>query len=319
MSATLTETALRLAREQGVEVVGVCDAGRRPPRRGRTIARELLAAVVKRAFDADHPIHVRRLVFRDVRMIARRFGARVLVPPDRSVNDPAFVRMVANELRPDWTLSLACGQIFGRDLLAALGRPVNYHDGLLPAYRGVGATAWSMYHDEPVTGFTYHLMNERIDDGAIVLQGALPVPADATVVGMEWDKTVQAAQQLPAVFEALRRGDPGRPQAGTPSYFSVAAWRRIRTVDDPTALTWNDLRRRLRVFRHLAMRFGNVGHEVTKLRVVGSGRRPGPLAFRTSDGVLVEPVRFLHLPWILYRCYRPWWPGGSSRRSTARR
>ncbi len=313
MSAILIEAALRLARAEGIEVVGVCDAGARPHRRGRAMTRALAAAAMKRAFDALYPLRVRSLVFRHLTTIARRFAVPVLVPPERDVNHPEFVRRVADELRPDWGLSLACGQTLRRDLLTALGRPVNYHNGLLPAYRGAGATAWSMYHEESATGFTFHGMNERIDDGPILLQGAVPVEPNASVIEMEWRKTAQAAEQLPALFTALRRGDPGRPQAGTPSYFSVAAWRRIRVVEDPTALAWSELRRRLRSFDYLAMRLGGDTCEVTKLRAVASGQRPGPLAFRTSDGVVVEPVRFLHLPRALYRLYRPWWPGGRRR------
>ena len=310
MSAILIEAALRLARANGFEVIGICDAAPRPWRRYRTAAREVVATAIKRAFDAEQAVHVRSLLFRDVPTIARRFGVPVLVPPERDVNHPEFVRLVADELRPDWGLSLACGQIFRRDLLTALRRPVNYHNGLLPAYRGVGATAWSMYHDEPVTGFTFHVMNERIDDGPILVQGSVPVPRDASVAEVEWAKTVHAAERLPALVEALRRGDPGRPQAGTPSYFSAKDWRRIRVIDDPTAHTWDDLRRRLRSFDYLVMRVGDEPHEVTKLRAVAPDRRPSPLAFRTKDGVVAEPTRFLHLPRALYGLYRPWWPGG---------
>lgn len=313
MSAILVEAALRLARADGFEVIGICDAGPRPWRRYPTAARAIVATAIKRAFDTEYPVHVRSLLFRDVPTIARRFGVPMLVPPERDVNHPEFVRLVADELRPDWGLSLACGQIFRRDLLAALRRPVNYHNGLLPAYRGVGATAWSMFHAEPVTGFTFHVMNERIDDGPILLQGSMPVPPDASVAEVEWAKTVHAATRLPALVEALRRDDPGRPQAGTPSYFSVKDWRRIRVIDDPTAHTFDDLRRRLRSFDYLVMRLGDGRHEVTKLRAVAPNRRPSPLAFRTSDGVVAEPTRFLHLPRALYRLYRPWWPGGIRR------
>ena len=318
LSAILVEAALRLARADGVEVVGVCDAGRRPRRHGPAVARGVLAATVKRAFDPAHAVHLPSLVFRDIRSTARRYGVPVLVPAERSVNAPAFVRRVADELRPDWGLSLACGQIFRGDLLRALGRPVNYHDGLLPAYRGVGATAWSLYHDEPVSGFTFHVMNERIDDGPILVQGAVPVPPDASVSGVAWAKTTRAAEHLPALFAALRRGDEGRPQTGTPSYFSAAAWRCIRVVDDPTVLSWHDLRHRLRSFDYVSIRLGGRPYEVTKLRAVPPGRRPGPLAFRTRDAIVAEPVRFLHLPWTLYHLYRPWWPGGSSSRPSLR-
>jgi hypothetical protein len=45
-------------------------------------------------------------------------------------------------------------------------------------------------------------------------------------------------------------------------------------------------------------------YHVTRLvRVDGSPRRT-QLAFRTADGILAEPTRFVHLPLGLYRGYR---------------
>jgi folate-dependent phosphoribosylglycinamide formyltransferase PurN len=308
ISTVLAEAAVRSARQCGVDVVAICDAGRRPPPGRSSVIRELAGAIVKRSFDADLPINFDRLAFSTVYDVARRFRIPLLVPPERNVNHPGFVRTVT-ALRADWALSVSCVQIFERELLAAVARPINYHDGLLPKYRGLGATAWSAYNGEPTTGFTYHLMNERIDDGAIVVQDAIPVRPGASVAEIQREKTARAAERMSAVFEALLRGDPGRPQVGEPSYFSAAAWRRIRVVDDPTALTWDELHRRLRIFDYVDIPCGSRRYEVTKLRRVDGGR-PGPFAFRTSDGVLLEPTRFLHLPLALYRLYRPLWPGG---------
>ena len=315
ISTVLAEAAVRSARRCGVEVVAICDTGRRPPPGRWSVARELGATLVKRTFDTDLPIHVDRFTFANIYDVAWRSRVPLLVPPERNVNHPAFVRTLAVDLRVDWILSLACIQILKRALLAAVGRAINYHDGLLPTYRGVGATAWSIYNGEPTTGFTYHVMNERIDDGDILIQRAMPVRPGASVAEIDREKTARAAEQIPAVFEALLRGDPGRPQVGEPSYFSAAAWRAIRVVDDPTTLTEDELQRRLRVFQYLELSFGGRRYEVTKLRRV-DGVRPGPFAFPTSDGVLVEPTRFLHLPLALYRLYRPMWPGAAARRSS---
>lgn len=44
---------------------------------------------------------------------------------------------------------------------------LNIHHGLLPDYRGTMCDLWALYEDRP-TGFTIHLMEKKIDDGAIV-------------------------------------------------------------------------------------------------------------------------------------------------------
>ena len=52
------------------------------------------------------------------------------------------------EIAPDASLALMVGQIFRGPLLDACRRPINFHDGLLPNYRGVAATGWSVYRGE---------------------------------------------------------------------------------------------------------------------------------------------------------------------------
>ena len=44
---------------------------------------------------------------------------------------------------------------------------INGHYGLLPRYRGMNVTEWSIYHDDPV-GVSVHLVDSGIDTGPIV-------------------------------------------------------------------------------------------------------------------------------------------------------
>jgi Formyl transferase len=85
-----------------------------------------------------------------------------------------------------------------------------------PPSQTAGATAWSVYHEKSVTGFTFHGMNERIDDGPILLQGAVPVEPNATVLEMEWRKTAQAAEQ------------PSRPASSAHTSVASSGWSRTR-------------------------------------------------------------------------------------------
>lgn len=49
---------------------------------------------------------------------------------------------------------------------------VNCHPGLLPKFRGCTCVEWAVYLDEEV-GNTVHFMNEKIDEGPIIVQEAL--------------------------------------------------------------------------------------------------------------------------------------------------
>ena len=97
------------------------------------------------------------------------------MPSGTHVNAEAFVHRALPGLRADFALSLICLQIFRAPLLAAFQRAINYHPGALPAYRGLNPTAWSLYRGEALTGFSYHLMTEGIDQGPVVVSGAVPV------------------------------------------------------------------------------------------------------------------------------------------------
>lgn len=79
-------------------------------------------------------------------------------------------------LQPDWFLLLSWKHVIPIDLIKVPKKGVlNLHYSLLPAFRGVYPVNWSIINGENVTGFTYHFVNERIDDGEIFMQVEVPV------------------------------------------------------------------------------------------------------------------------------------------------
>lgn len=48
---------------------------------------------------------------------------------------------------------------------------INVHSGLIPYYRGAGCNVWTFFNKElEYTGVTVHFINEKIDDGKIIIQ-----------------------------------------------------------------------------------------------------------------------------------------------------
>jgi len=47
---------------------------------------------------------------------------------------------------------------------------INYHNSLLPKYRGLHAFVWALLNDEKEVGYTLHQVNEKIDGGPIWYQ-----------------------------------------------------------------------------------------------------------------------------------------------------
>jgi len=278
------------------------DASRhRPPTWPALAVRRLGAVVARRCFGPRSGGGLEPGTFLSPTRLARRFGAPLVVPEGRNLNGPSFRERVRREYPGAVALVLESLQLFGDELLSGFSAAVNYHDGALPAYRGVAATAWSVYDGEAESGFAFHRMDTGIDTGPVLVEGRVPVPPDATTAEVLAAKTRAAMASLPGVLDALDRGDPGRAQVGPARYTSRAARRRVRTVREPSSLSGEELLRRLRAFGSLTLGTGPSACGVTALRPARAGERA---AFVAADGVPYVLHRCRHLPPRLYRAVR---------------
>jgi methionyl-tRNA formyltransferase len=240
-----------------------------------------------------------------VTSLARRRRIPVLAPRAAGVNDPSLVEAVAR-LQPDVALTLMVSQMFRAPLLAACRIPVNYHPGLLPDYRGVDPTGWSIYRGEPSSGFSFHLMSEQVDRGRILLQGSVALAPTSVAAPVEREKTRVARSRLNELFDLLAAplaGASGQDRPG--SSFSRADGAAIREIDEPERLSLAELELRLRAFEIVDLALAGRRWRTTALRRVGRRARGRRLAFTTADGVTVEPSRVLHLPPLAYRALLP--------------
>ena len=238
----------------------------------------------------------------DLNRCARQNRFRILLPPEGDVNHRGFVKALREEVRPTIALSFYCSRKFGPDLLAVLGCAVNYHNGLLPDYRGLAATSWSVYEGKGETGFTFHRMNENIDEGPILFQGTVPVYPGSNIYDLELEKAVVAARSIPRLLDNIVRGDPGVPQEGDARYFSGKDVLAVTRISSPSLLSSVELARRLRAFGSLELRIAGRWQRVTGVREVQRDHGgASPFRFRTCDGVLMEAAGFMQLPWAVYR------------------
>lgn len=76
----------------------------------------------------------------------------------------------------------------------------NLHASLLPQYRGAAPINWAIINGERETGVTTFLLNERIDEGSILLQQSTPIFPDDTAESLH-DRLADMGSRL--VVETL--------------------------------------------------------------------------------------------------------------------
>jgi folate-dependent phosphoribosylglycinamide formyltransferase PurN len=293
---TLLDSFLgELRHRDDIEVVAICDTGR-SGRSGEFL--RICRRLAIRAFNPELRNGPRAPGFHRT---AGRYGTPVIVPPARDVNSPEFLDELRDRWRPTLALSVGCLQIFSPDLLDVFELAVNFHDGYLPGYGGLGATAWSLYNRESRTGYTYHVMNPGIDTGPTLVRGTIEVPHGAPARSIRHDKTVRAARDAGEVLDRMASRAEGTPQAVAGVYYSRLDGKRIRTIENPGALLAEELLLRLRCFELLTLGLHGEMVEVTGLRE-GTGRSRNSLT--TADGKSYTLHRCLFLPVWLYRVYR---------------
>jgi len=94
------------------------------------------------------------------------------------------------------------------------GRIINVHPALLPAFPGLDAIGQALAHGVRVTGVTVHFVDEGVDSGPIILQRAVPVPADRDREALERAIHETEHALLPEAVRLIADGRVGIDPAG---------------------------------------------------------------------------------------------------------
>lgn len=164
--------------------------------------RENLAGVVTQP---DKPVgrgqHVK---LTPIKELALKHHIAVFQP--QRVKSPDFVQQLKT-LAPDLVVVAAYGQIFSRTLLDIPSRGfINVHSSLLPSYRGAAPINWALINGDTETGVTIMLLDEGMDTGDILLQGATSILADENASMLHDRLAGLGAKLLGKTLDMLRSG-----------------------------------------------------------------------------------------------------------------
>nr|WP_220486402.1 MULTISPECIES: phosphoribosylglycinamide formyltransferase [unclassified Tessaracoccus] len=121
---------------------------------------------------------------------------------DRGAWDAELTRVVS-EFEPDLVASAGFMKLLGSEFLSRFGgRTINTHPALLPSFPGMHGPRDALAAGVKVAGATVFLVDDGVDTGRILLQGAVDVLDDDNVESLhERIKTVERRLLIRAVSE----------------------------------------------------------------------------------------------------------------------
>ncbi|HEX5387848.1 MAG TPA: formyltransferase family protein [Gemmatimonadales bacterium] len=131
---------------------------------------------------------------------------------------------------------------------------INLHFGHAPEYRGSAPAFWELYEGTPEVGLTVHWVNERLDQGDIILQERLPLDLMPPGDPMRYLTRYWREQLAPAGIRLLVTAVERLTQGPVPARAQDPA--RGRFFLRPTGRDKRELRRRVRARRVGARRAG---------------------------------------------------------------
>jgi phosphoribosylglycinamide formyltransferase-1 len=131
------------------------------------------------------------------------FTERLPDYPDRPAWDAAITKATAS-YQPDLIVSAGFMKILGPQFLSRfMGRILNTHPALLPAFPGAHAVPDALAYGVKVTGCSVHLVDAGTDTGPILAQEAVPVLDDDDVATLHERIKVVERQLLVDVLAAV--------------------------------------------------------------------------------------------------------------------
>ena len=136
-----------------------------------------------------------------VKSVAQVHGFKIY-QPERINTDEALEFL--SGLNADLFVVIAYGQILSAGILnIPADFCLNVHASLLPQYRGAAPINWAIINGEKNTGITTIKMVEKMDAGPIILQTAIDIACDDTILSLEEKMAHQAAEILLESIKAI--------------------------------------------------------------------------------------------------------------------
>jgi len=198
-----------------------------------------------------------------------------------SINSQRIIEKI-NRLNVDGAICCGVPCKFNQGLITALKHCINYHNGLLPNYAGVGSLRMAAWNGENETGWTLHVMQDLVDSGNILAQESylLRYQNHSDIIKIDNAMAKKAAKRLSNMIAEGKFNENGQPQElHNRKYFSQKHWEMTTTVEKISKLSKEEIQKRLTIFGYIRTMFN------------------GKHVYYTS----LNPARICYLPTWIYK------------------
>jgi methionyl-tRNA formyltransferase len=140
-----------------------------------------------------------------VKELALKHDIPVIQPPSLKNNREAMD--LIRELKPDFLVVVAFGQILPPELLKIPKYCcINLHGSLLPKYRGASPIEEAILNGNTETGITFIKMDEKLDNGDILLLQRIKINPNDTALTMRAKMSMLGGSLLPFLLKDYVQG-----------------------------------------------------------------------------------------------------------------
>ena len=162
--------------------------------------------------------------------VAKKYGVPVTEKSD--VNSEEFLKHL-RDLGVEFIVSISGTQLYRKALREQTRHGiVNCHGALLPRYRGLMPSFWTLCNGEKVGGVSVHYVDAKLDNGPIIVQRTYRIyPHDTLEDNMARSKDLAAEAIIECVRLVEANADGGGPPL-LPNDESQATHFSMPTADD---------------------------------------------------------------------------------------
>ena len=136
--------------------------------------------------------------------------------------DPDEYEAAVQDLAFDYLFSIANLRIVPDAVLQQARRgAINFHDGPLPEYAGLNVTSWALINQESTHAVTWHLMEEGVDEGDVLVRQSVDIAPDETAFTLNTKCFEAGLESFRVLVRALEEGatDPTPQDRTQRSYY----------------------------------------------------------------------------------------------------